>query len=96
PLSQTAAGRVLLLLAQVGAERAAPVPLMALLGHPLVGHEERADWLRAVRRLELRLRGPRKASGLEEPRRLAEKAGVADWWEGVEPILAPLLAVVAP
>ncbi|MEN7536316.1 PD-(D/E)XK nuclease family protein [Aurantiacibacter flavus] len=96
PLSQTAAGRVLLLLAQVGAERAAPVPLMALLGHPLVGHEERADWLRAVRRLELRLRGPRRASGLEEPRRLAEKAGVADWWQTVEPILVPLLEVTAP
>ncbi len=96
PLSQTAAGRVLLLLAQVGAERAAPVPLMALLGHPLVGHEERADWLRAVRRLELRLRGPRKASGLEEPRRLADKAGVGDWWQEVEPILAPLLASEVP
>src|SRR5690606_10700734 len=37
PLSQTAAGRVMLLLAEIVAENAAPVPLMALLGHPLVG-----------------------------------------------------------
>ena len=36
PLPQTAAGRLLLLLAEVWAERAAPVPLVALLGHPLV------------------------------------------------------------
>ena len=36
PLPQTAAGRVILQLAEVVAERAAPVPLLALLGHPLV------------------------------------------------------------
>ncbi|MEC8771786.1 MAG: double-strand break repair protein AddB, partial [Pseudomonadota bacterium] len=35
PLSQTPAGRVFLLLAEVMADGAAPVPLMALLGHPL-------------------------------------------------------------
>ncbi len=40
PLSQTAAGRVLLLLAEVMAEHAAPVPLVALLEHPLVGAGE--------------------------------------------------------
>ena len=37
PLAQTAAGRVLLLLAEVLADAAPPVPLVALLSHPRVG-----------------------------------------------------------
>jgi ATP-dependent helicase/nuclease subunit B len=93
PLPQTAAGRVLLTLAEVAAERAAPVPLMALLGHPLVAAGEgRQDWLRAARKLERSLRGPRKVPGLEPLRALADKAKVSEWWQGVETILTPLLA----
>ena len=93
PLPQTAAGRVLLLLADVAAQGAAPVALMALLGHPLVRRGEgREEWLRAVRALELRLRGPRPQGGLEPLRALAGKAQVADWWQGVEEILQPLFA----
>ncbi len=92
PLSQTAAGRVLLLLADVAAHRATPVSLMALLAHPLVKRgEEREDWLKAVRLLERKLRGPRPAPGLEGPRAIAVKAGIGDWWQGVEAILGPLL-----
>ena len=88
PLAQTAAGRLLLLLAEVGAEQAAPVPLMALLEHPLVrAGEGRADWLDNARALELKLRGPRLAPGLEP---LREKAA-AEWWSGVEAMLTPLL-----
>ncbi|WEK46845.1 MAG: PD-(D/E)XK nuclease family protein [Candidatus Andeanibacterium colombiense] len=88
PLSQTAAGRVLLLLAEVMADRAAPVPLMALLEHPLAGAGEgRAEWLDHARALELRLRGPRREPGLEA---LAELADAA-WWERVSAALAPLL-----
>jgi len=88
PLAQTAAGRVLLLLAEVGAEQAAPVPLMALLEHPLVrAGEGRAEWLDNARALELKLRGPRLAPGLEP---LRDKAP-AEWWSGVEAILTPLL-----
>lgn len=88
PLSQTAAGRVLLLLAEVMAERAAPVPLMALLEHPLVGAGEgRAEWLETARKLELRLRGPRPEPGLDPSAKLAEP----EWWERVSTILAPLL-----
>ena len=51
PLPQTAAGRLFLLLAEVAGTAAAPVPLIALLGHPLVGGdgaewaEGRARWL---------------------------------------------------
>jgi ATP-dependent helicase/nuclease subunit B len=88
PLAQTTAGRLLLLLAEVGAEQAAPVPLMALLEHPLVGAGEgRPDWLDQARALELRLRGPRLAPGLEP---LRDKAP-AEWWRGVEAVLTPLL-----
>ncbi|HEY6817128.1 MAG TPA: double-strand break repair protein AddB, partial [Croceibacterium sp.] len=93
PLSQTAAGRVLLLLADLGAEQAAPVPLMGLIEHPLVRiGEGRAAWLDQARALELELRGPRKAPGLEPLRDVAEAAGVAPWWGEVEAILAPLMA----
>ena len=64
------AGRLFLLLAEVAAEQAAPVPLMALLEHPLVRLGRRARrWLEQARALELELRGPRPAPGLEALRR---------------------------
>lgn len=92
PLAQTAAGRVLLLLAEVAAQQAAPVPLMALLGHPLVQRgEAREDWLRKLRKLDLRLRGPRPQAGLAAVADKAQAAGVVEWWAGVAPILEPLL-----
>jgi ATP-dependent helicase/nuclease subunit B len=92
PLPQTAAGRLFLLLAEVAAEQAAPVPLISLLEHPLVrAGDERAGWLEQVRAFELRLRGPRKEPGLEPLRPLAAKADAAAWWREVEGILAPLL-----
>ncbi|AZI34856.1 double-strand break repair protein AddB [Caenibius tardaugens NBRC 16725] len=96
-LSQTPAGRVLLLLAEVMAEHAAPVPLCALLQHPLVGGGEgRALWLERARALELRLRGPRPPQGLESLRArvaaLARRdAGAEAWWDGIAAILAPLM-----
>ncbi|MEO5612619.1 MAG: double-strand break repair protein AddB, partial [Sphingomicrobium sp.] len=66
PLSQTAAGTFLLGIAAAAAEDLAPVPLLALLKHPLVGGEgdERRAWLDDVRSLDLGLRGPRPAAGL--------------------------------
>lgn len=92
PLSQTAAGRVLLLLADLMAKEAAPVPLMALLSHPLVRRGEgREQWLKSVRLLERKLRGPRRAPGLDAPRAIAVAAGLADWWAEVEAILQPLV-----
>jgi ATP-dependent helicase/nuclease subunit B len=91
PLPQTTAGRLFLLLAEVAAERAAPVPLVALLGHPLVAAgEERGAWLARARAFELALRGPRAAPGLEPLRAVAEKAQVSEWWARAEAILAPL------
>lgn len=101
PLPQTAAGRVLLLLAEVMGEAAAPVPLIALLSHPLVHEGDgRPAWLEQVRELDLVLRGPRPAPGLaplrelvtsERTARKPRHPALAAWWAGVEPILAPLM-----
>lgn len=93
-LDQTAAGRLFLLLAQVLGEYAAPVPLIALLTHPLVAAGEgRPRWLENARRLDLCLRGPRPGPGLEPLRALAARHGIAEWWQGVEAMLAPLFAL---
>lgn len=94
PLPQTAAGRVLLLLAEVLAQGAAPVPLIALLTHPLVrAGEARAAWIDNARALDLALRGPRRDQGLEPLRIIAAEHRLAEWWAEVEAILGPLLAL---
>ena len=94
PLPQTAAGRVLLLLAEVLAEDAAPVPLIALLTHPLARKGEgRADWLDNARKFDLALRGPRPAPGLGPLAMLADSRKLAEWWEEVAAILAPVMAL---
>ena len=103
PLPQTAAGRVLLLLAEVAAQDAAPVPLLALLEHPLVrAGEGRPAWLEHARELDLSLRGPRPAPGLSPLQaaaaRLAKRergAAIANWWTDVEAVLVPLLEPAA-
>ena len=97
PLSQTAAGRAFLLAAEVMAEGARAVPLMALLGHPLVdGGMERGAWLLRLRRLERALRGPRLAPGLAPVRieiaKLSDKRPeMAEWWSVAEAQLLPLV-----
>lgn len=99
PLPQTAAGRVLLQLADVVADRIAPVPLLALLGHPLVrAGEHRPAWLERVRQLDLVLRGPRPGPGLPAIRGTVEKQekafpGLTEWWSGVEDLLFPLASL---
>ncbi|WOK37007.1 double-strand break repair protein AddB [Sphingomonas sp. C3-2] len=66
PLSTEAPGTLLLAIAEAAAENFAPVPLLALLKHPLVkAGEERLGWLEKVRHLDLALRGPRPPAGLE-------------------------------
>jgi ATP-dependent helicase/nuclease subunit B len=91
PLPQTAAGRVLLLLAEVLAEDAAPVPLVALLTHPLArAGEGRPAWLDQARAFDLALRGPRPAPGLGPLRDMAAAKRLGEWWAEVEAILAPL------
>jgi ATP-dependent helicase/nuclease subunit B len=98
PLPQTTAGRVLLLLAEVAAQAAAPVPLLALLEHPWVrAGDQRAAWLDHARALDKALRGPRPMPGLAPLQAAIAKLAkatpdIAGWWEEVEAILAPLLA----
>jgi ATP-dependent helicase/nuclease subunit B len=94
PLPQTAAGRLLLLLAEVLAEQAAPVPLVALLVHPLAGGGEgRPRWLENARKLDLALRGPRRGAGLAPVAALAQEKKFDRWWAQVEAILSPLFAL---
>lgn len=93
PLDVTPAGRLLLLLAQIAGEGTTPIPLIAALSHPLVkAGEQRRDWLRSVRALERRLRGPRPAPGLSPIGIAAKIAGQNEWWAQVEPILAAITA----
>jgi ATP-dependent helicase/nuclease subunit B len=95
PLSQTPAGRLFLALADCVAERFAPVPLLALLGHPLVrAGEARAEWLEEVRRLDRALRGPRPGPGLDGvASALRERERLGRWWAEAR---RPLAALDAP
>lgn len=104
PLSEIASGTLLLALAEAAAERFAPVPLLALLKHPLVRFgEARTQWLDGVRQLDLALRGPRPRPGLagvtahlrtqSKEARKAERpmfASALAWWESAVPLLEPL------
>lgn len=77
PLSQTNVGRFLCHVADAAAEEFAPVPLLALLKHPLaaLGFDDRAEARSLAVLLEERvLRGPRPAAGLAALRRLVEAA----------------------
>jgi len=65
-LSSTPPGTLILAIVQMAVEQFAPVPLLTVLKHPLVRQgEDRLAWLDAVRTLDLDLRGPRPAPGLE-------------------------------
>tara|TARA_R110002072_G_scaffold86774_8_gene195836 strand:+ start:11775 stop:14825 length:3051 start_codon:yes stop_codon:yes gene_type:complete len=96
PLSHTAAGRLLLLLAEVAAKGAAPIALMALATHPLVhGGMDRREWLAQARIVERELRGPRPREGLEPLDDLVTKLarhapGLVEWWAAFRSALVPL------
>jgi ATP-dependent helicase/nuclease subunit B len=73
---------LLLGIAAAAGEDLAPVALLALAKHPLVGGEsdDRLGWLEAVRALDLRLRGPRPAAGLAGlDARFAEQRTMREW-----------------
>ncbi|WP_265562920.1 double-strand break repair protein AddB [Sphingomicrobium arenosum] len=74
PLDQSAPASLLLHLLGALEEEWGPIATLALAKHPLVGGTgaERGDWLRHVRRLDLALRGPRPAPGLDG---LAQRLG---------------------
>ena len=84
PLSGTPAGTLLLGIAGAGSEELAPVQLLAMLKHPLVGGEgeERLAWLDSVRELDLSLRGPRPPAGITG---LDDKLGALREWRLVRP-----------
>ncbi|MEO1169620.1 MAG: double-strand break repair protein AddB [Pseudomonadota bacterium] len=104
PLSEEPPGTLLIALAEAAAERFAPVPLLALLKHPLVrAGEERGAWLNAVRRFDISMRGPRPRPGLDaitghlatmlaNARDQAKPAITAalQWWKEAVELLAPL------
>ena len=99
PLSELPPGTLLLGIASAIAEELAPVALLALLKHPLVGgsDEARLKWLDDVRLLDLALRGPRPAPGLsgldrhfEEKEQDRKCRGCLAAWERIRPKLEPL------
>ena len=100
PLSQTPPGTLLIALATAAAERFAPVPLLALLKHPLVMKGEgRAQWLDGARSLDLALRGPRPPAGLQgvtdyladwSGREGERRKRASTWWRNVVPLLRPI------
>lgn len=104
PLSEEPPGTLLVALAETAAERFAPVPLLALLKHPLVrAGEGRGAWLNAVRRIDIAMRGPRPRPGLDavtahlgalladarDPAKPA-LAVTLQWWKDTAELLAPL------
>jgi ATP-dependent helicase/nuclease subunit B len=94
PLARTPAGAFLCLLAEAAAAKFAPVPLFALLKHPLVSlGGDRAALLGRVRRLDLELRGPRPDPGLAGiARHIEKRERLAAWFAIVADALKPLEA----
>jgi ATP-dependent helicase/nuclease subunit B len=100
PLSATSEGAFMLALAQAASEAFAPAPLLALLKHPLtMAGDQRLDWLDNVRSLDLALRGPRPAPGLEgvaaflgdgDARERIVRKPAQQWWATASPLLEPL------
>ena len=92
PLSQAAPGTLLLGMTAAAAESLAPVALLALLKHPLVGGEgdDRLTWLEVVRALDLALRGPRPPAGLAG---LDDHLGRHPAWARLRPHVAQLSAL---
>ncbi|MEQ1509606.1 MAG: double-strand break repair protein AddB [Sphingopyxis sp.] len=96
PLCNMAAGELILALVRAAVSGWAPVALVALLNHPLIAQGEgRREWIDHTRELDLILRGPRPAIGLDAIGNvIARKAGKNEqliaWWHGVSKILTPL------
>lgn len=102
PLSLTPAGIYLRLAAQAVAERFAPLPLLALLKHPLAAGGLASGTFRArVRRAELLvLRGPRPAPGFEgvadalracDANEHPDAPLLAKWFDGLAALARPFV-----
>lgn len=93
-------GTLIMLLAEAAADHFSPSSLLALLKHPLAMQgETRRVWLDHVRKLDLVLRGPRPAPGLDgvarflkagDKRTQDRRAQLQSWWAETSTILAPL------
>lgn len=104
PLSLTPPGAFLRLALEAASSGFAPVALLALLKHPLAGPggDERAGWLRRVRRLDLALRGVRPARGLQGIRNRLTTwikrddpayEDLVGWWKNQEERFRPVAAL---
>ncbi|MGN6269286.1 MAG: double-strand break repair protein AddB [Sphingomonas sp.] len=103
PLSILPPGTLIAALAEAAAQRFAPVALLALVKHPLVRRGDgRLAWLEGARALDLALRGPRPAAGLEgidvhladpDARDRRARRAAAKWWPEARALLAPLETV---
>ena len=93
PLTQTPPGTLLLALAEAATGEFAPLPLLALLKHPLVrAGELRTAWLEDVRALDIALRGPRPPVALAglDGHFAALGGKAADVWPAIRDLLTPL------
>jgi ATP-dependent helicase/nuclease subunit B len=99
PLSQTVVGRFLSLIVDAAAESFAPVPLLALLKHPLaaLNFARRSEARSLALSLEERvLRGPRPAPGLEALQALvAPKSDLGQLIANLRNAYGPFAAVMA-
>jgi ATP-dependent helicase/nuclease subunit B len=98
PLALTPPGAFLRLVAACAAERAAPVPLLAMLKHPLAGGGENPARFRSLSRQFERavLRGPRPAPGFGQLiRSLGEDAVLALWLRRLAQAADAFFAMVA-
>lgn len=96
-LAETPVGTLLLAIATAAAEELAPVSLLALLKHPLVGGEgeQRLKWLDAVRSVDIALRGPRPAAGLAGLDEDLHRGRAAEDWARLRPGIAALSTIFA-
>ena len=98
PLAQTEVGAFLCLIAEAADSGFAPVPLLALLKHPLAAMGEGAAVFRGrARELDLALRGPRPDSGLVGIAAAIAGAddGLKQWFAQVAGALAPFAEILA-
>lgn len=93
PLPRTPAGSLLCLLAEAADEAFAPVPLLALLKHPLATlGDDAGTFRRMARRLDKALRGPRPDAGLGGLASALNEApaDLQHWFARLRERLAPL------
>jgi ATP-dependent helicase/nuclease subunit B len=97
PLIQLPPATLLLGLAELAADGMPPVPLLAVLKHPLVhAGDSRLEWLEQVRSLDLALRGPRLGLGIAAVEKAILDGSLLkdaqpkalSWWEYVSPVFA--------